>query len=159
VGWISGTLRGVVPIVLACSAAAQGADKLFPVPVARALDRASAAGDPASIGQLVGGNPAIGVEIVVIAVTRRPELADRIAAAAADNAPQLAPQIAGAAAVANPAAAARIAAAVWVVVPAARDRVADAVVGTLPPGDRMAAAAKVHAAIDAVVLPSVDDPQ
>jgi hypothetical protein len=145
--------------MLASSEPSLAADKLFPIPVSRALDRAIAAGDPGSIGQLVGGNPMIGPEIVVIAVTRRPELTDRIAAAAADNAPELAPQLAGAAAVANPAAAAGIAAAVWVRVPAARDRVADAVVGSLPPSDRMVAAARVHAAIDAVVLPSLDDPR
>lgn len=137
---------------------AVAANAPLPKTLERALDRAIAAGDPATIGQLVGGNPQLGARIVATAVARRPELAARIAAAAAGNVPQVAPQLAAAAAVADPAAAAEIAAAVSLTVPAARAAVADAVVGTLPPNDRMAAADKVHAAIDAVALPSVDDP-
>ncbi|HEV2674583.1 MAG TPA: hypothetical protein VGV37_08580 [Aliidongia sp.] len=135
------------------------ASNLLPAPVARALERSVAVGDADSIGLLVGGNPMIGAEIVVIAVTRRPDLAARIAAAAAGQAPQIAPQLAGAAAVADPAAAPQIAVAVSTMVPAARGAVADAVVGVLPPNDRMAAGGRVHAAVDAIEFPSLENPQ
>ena len=130
----------------------------LPKPVQRALDRAIAIGDASAIGQLAGGNPALSSDIVLLAVTRRPDLAARIAAAAAGNVPQVAPQLAAAAATADPKAAAEIAAAVTLVVPAARGAVADAVVGTLPPNERMAAAGRIHAAVDAVEGPSLDDP-
>jgi Meckel syndrome type 1 protein len=152
---IAGTLSAVALAMLAVPAGAAP----LPKSVQRALDRAVAIGDPVAIGQLVGGNPMLGVQIVAIAVTRRPDLAPRIAAAAAGNVPQVAPQLAAAAATADPQAAAQIAARVAVAVPAARKAVADAVVGTLPPGDRMAAAARVHAAVEAVELPSTEDPQ
>lgn len=161
-GCVGRAARALGVVALACLALpgpAPATAKVLPAPVDRALDRAIAAGDPASVGLLAGGNPGLGAEIVAIAVTRRPDLAARIAAAAAGAAPQIAPQLAGAAAVANPLAAAEIAAAVWVAVPASRAAVADAVVGVLPPSDRMAAAAKVHAALDAVQLPSLEDPQ
>jgi len=152
---IAGTLCAVAAAMLAVPA---GASPL-PKAVQRALDRAVAIGDPVAIGQLVGGNPMLGAEIVALAVTRRPDLAPRIAAAAAGNVPQVAPQLAAAAATADPPAAPQIAAAVSVSVPRSRAAVADAVVGTLPPGDRMAAAARIHAAVDAVELPSIEDPQ
>ena len=158
-GCVGRAARALGVVALACLALpglAPAAAKVLPAPVDRALDRAIAAGDPASVGLLAGGNPGLGAEIVAIAVTRRPDLAARIAAAGA--APQIAPQLAGAAAVANPLAAAEIAAAVWVAVPASRAAVADAVVGVLPPSDRMAAAL-VHAAINGVELPSLDDPK
>lgn len=147
--------------------AASGLMLLLPIPAAsaplpksvqRALDRAVAVGDPIAIGQLVGGNAMLGSEIVALAVARRPDLAPRIAAAAAGNVPQVAPQLAAAAATADPNAAAEITAAVSIAVPAARGAVADAVVGALPPNDRMAAATRIRAAIAAVALPSVDDP-
>ncbi|HLZ66443.1 MAG TPA: hypothetical protein VKQ29_09440 [Aliidongia sp.] len=138
------------------SAAFAGASPL-PASVERALGRATEAGDPAAIGQLVGGNPMLGAEIVAMAVTRRPDLAAPIAAAAAGNVPDVAPQLA--AAVADPAAATGIATAVSVAVPAARAAVADAIVAMLPPNDRLAAATRIHAAISATILPSVDDPQ
>ena len=148
----------VAVAMLALPAFAAGTSPL-PKSVQRALDRAIAAGDPTSIGQLVGGNPMLGGEIVAIAVTRRPDLAPRIAAAAAGNVPQVAPQLAAAAATADPAAAPDIAAAVSLAVPAARAAVADAVVGTLPPNDRMAAAGRIRKAVDAAKPPSVDDPE
>ena len=152
-------LRAIVLSVLILPSAALAGTSPLPASVQRALDRSVAAGDPVAIGQLVGGNQMMGAEIVAMAVTRRPDLAARIAAAAAGNVPQVAPQLAAAAAVADPAAAPEIAAAVSVAVPAAHAAVADAVVGALPPNDRMAAAARVHAAMDEVALPSVDDPQ
>jgi len=130
----------------------------LPKSVQRALDRAIAVGDPIAIGQLAGGNAMLSSDIVVLAVTRRPDLAARIAAAAAGNVPQVAPQLAAAAATADPKAAAEIAAAVTLAVPAARGAVADAVVGTLPPNERMAAAGRIHAAVEAVEGPSLDDP-
>jgi hypothetical protein len=152
-------LRAMVFCGLLLPATALAGTSPLPASVQRALDRSVAAGDPLAIGQLVGGNQMLGAEIVAMAVTRRPDLAARIAAAAAGNVPQVAPQLAAAAAVADPAAAPEIAAAVSVAVPAAHATVADAVVSTLPPDDRMAAASRIHAAIDRVVLPSVDDPQ
>jgi len=151
---VAGTLCA---LMLALPAGA--ATSPLPKSVQRALDRAVAIGDPTAIGQLVGGNPMLGAEIVALAVTRRPDLAPGIAAAAAGNVPQVAPQLAAAAATADPQAAPQIAARVSVAVPAARKAIADAVVGTLPPGDRMAAAVRIHAAVDAVELPSTEDPQ
>ena len=130
----------------------------LPKSVQRAFDRAIAIGDPIAIGQLAGGNAMLSSDIVLLAVTRRPDLAARIAAAAAGNVPQVAPQLAAAAATADPKAAAEIAAAVTMAVPAARNAVADAVVGTLPPNERMAAAGRIRAAVDAVEGPSLDDP-
>ena len=134
------------------------ASTALPKSVQRALDRAIAIGDPIAIGQLAGGNAKLSSDIVLLAVTRRPDLAARIAAAAAGNVPQAAPQLAAAAATADPKAAAEIAAAVTLAVPAARAAVADAVVGSLPPNDRMAAAGRIHAAVDAAEGPSLDDP-
>jgi len=134
------------------------ASTALPKSVQRALDRAIAIGDPIAIGQLAGGNAKLSSDIVLLAVTRRPDLAARIAAAAAGNVPQVAPQLAAAAATADPKAAAEIAAAVTLAVPAARAAVADAVVGSLPPNDRMAAAGRIHAAVDAAEGPSLDDP-
>lgn len=159
VGKVARALGGVALVGLAMSWPAVAATRTLPASVQRALDHGTAAGDPESIGQLAGGNPTVAAEIVAIAVTRRPELAARIAAAAAGAAPQIAPQLAGAAAVADPRAATEIATAVSMRVPAARSAVADAVVGALPPNDRMAAATRVHAALDAIELPSLEDPQ
>lgn len=149
-------LCGVAALLLATPSFAQAAP--LPKSVQRALDRAIAIGDPEAIGQLAGGNPALSSDIVVLAVTRRPDLAPRIAAAAAGNVPQVAPQLAAAAATADPKAAAEIAAAVTLTVPAARHAIADAVVGTMPPNERMGAAARIHAAVNAVEGPSLDDP-
>jgi len=137
------------------------ASTALPKSVQRALDRAiaiGARGPPTALGQLAGGNAKLSSDIVLLAVTRRPDLAARIAAAAAGNVPQVAPQLAAAAATADPKAAAEIAAAVTLAVPAARAAVADAVVGSLPPNDRMAAAGRIHAAVDAAEGPSLDDP-
>ena len=159
VGRVATAFRMACLAGLALSGAGWVASNPLPASVARALDHAVAAGDAEAVGQLAGGNPMIGAEIVVIAATRRPGLAARIAAAAAGHAPEIAPELAGAAAVANPKAAPEIAAAVSVAVPAARAAVADTVVGALPPDERMAAATRVHAAMAAVVLPSVEDPQ
>ena len=159
VGRVATALRVASLACLISAPAALAADRPLPASVERALDRAIDGGDPEAIGQLVGGNPMIGVEIVVIAVTKRPDLAARIAAAAAGNAPEIAPQLAGAAAVASPTSAAQIATAVSVVVPAARPAVADAVVGTLPPDDRMTAGMRVHSTIGAVRMPSLEDPR
>jgi len=147
-----------VAAVLLSAPPSLAASTTLPKSVQRALARAIAIGDPIAIGQLAGGNAKLSSDIVLLAVTRRPDLAARIAAAAAGNVPQVAPQLAAAAATADPKAAAEIAAAVTLAVPAARAAVADAVVGSLPPNDRMAAAGRIHAAVDAAEGPSLDDP-
>jgi hypothetical protein len=137
--------------------AAVVSDEAFPPQLEHGLEKAASVGDPASVGALVGANPAFAERIVAFAVTAHPREAGAIAAAAASAQPDLAPRLAAAAAMANPVAAAEIAGRSAAAVPARSAEIAEAVTGVLQPDEQRMLEPRIAEAVEAAAPQSVDD--